>query len=212
MKRIPVLNGNPAHTAAWETNDRGQHLPQSPDTQTFEDVYEMYAEKVLNLAYRLTADAETARDLCQDVFIKVYQNLEGFDHKSHIYTWIYRIAVNHIANYLKKERRHRWVHLMDKKVSDIVKEADIDPAFWGRSTTPSPEHNLEISQRANIVWAAIRSLPARYRIPLVLHHYEGMSYQDIADAMKLSMSAVESRIHRAKKRLIKALEPWLGRV
>ena len=58
----------------------------------------------------------------------------------------------------------------------------------------------------------IQELPPKYRVPLVLHHYEGMAYKDIAAVMEISLSAVEARIHRAKKQLVKKLEPWLDRI
>jgi RNA polymerase sigma-70 factor (ECF subfamily) len=113
---------------------------------------------------------------------------------------------------LKKERRQRWVPLMDRKISDVAREATIEPGRWGSATVPSSEKGLERSQRAQIVWDTIQTLKAKYRVPLVLHHYEGLSYKEIAEAMQISMSAVESRIHRAKEQLIKKLEPWMDKI
>jgi RNA polymerase sigma-70 factor (ECF subfamily) len=188
---------------------RGNDLSDNQEPLVFEDIYETYGERVLNLAFRFTGNEETARDLTQDIFLKVYRNLDRFEHKSHIYTWIYRIAINHITNFIKKERRHRWVSLMDEKVADLVRGDKIDPKFWGGAAVPTTDRTLESAERANIVWSAIQTLPPKYRIPLVLHHYEGKSYKDIAAIMELSLSAVEARIHRAKKQLIKKIEPWL---
>lgn len=181
-------------------------MHEKPDAPTFEEIYETYAERILNLAYRFTGNEEVARDLTQDIFVKVYENLDKFEQKSHVYTWIYRIAVNHATNHLKRERRHRWISLMDQNVSDVIREQR-----W-RTTSPTTENKLEAAERANLVWATIQTLPAKYQVPLVLHHYEGLSYKEIAETMDLSMSAVESRIHRAKKRLVKELEPWLDRI
>jgi RNA polymerase sigma-70 factor (ECF subfamily) len=179
---------------------------------TFDEVYEAHAERVLNLAFRLTGDEDVARDLCQEIFVKVYQNLGTFEQRSTVFTWIYRIAVNHIHNYLKKERRWRRVLLADGKVADIASEAAGKPGPWGNATVPSAERRLERSQRARVVWDAIQTLVPKYRVPLVLHYYEGLSYRETAEAMRVSMSAVETRIHRAKKKLIKKLEPWLDKI
>jgi RNA polymerase sigma-70 factor (ECF subfamily) len=187
-------------------------LTENPVTLTFDEVYTAHAERVLNLAFRLTGDEDVARDLCQEVFIKVYQNLETFEHRSQIFTWIYRIAINHINNHLKKERRRRWVPLTDDKISDVARDTTVEPAHRSSAAVPSSEKGFERSQRAQIVWSAIQTLDAKYRMPLVLHHYEGLSYKEITEAMQISMSAVESRIHRAKKQLIKKLEPWLGKI
>jgi RNA polymerase sigma factor (sigma-70 family) len=120
--------------------------------------------------------------------------------------------VNHIYTFLKKERRYRWLDLLDKSVSDSVRDNRIDPAFYASNPSPSPEGAVQSSQRTEIVWSTIQSLPAKYRVPLVLHHYEELSYKEIAEALDLSLSAVEARIHRAKKQLIKKLEPWLDKI
>jgi len=182
------------------------------DPQSFEEIYEAYGERILNLAFRFTRNEETARDLTQDIFIKVYQNLESFEQRSQIYTWIHRIAINHITSNLKRERRHRWLNVLDSTVSDLLHEDKLDPDFRSRIADLPPDKKLEQSERERIVSQAIQMLPVKYRVPLVLHHYEEMSYKEIAATLDLSMSAVESRIHRAKKRLIKILEPLLGNI
>jgi RNA polymerase sigma-70 factor (ECF subfamily) len=184
-------------------------LPDKAEELTFERLYESYAEKILNLAYRMTADEEAARDLTQDIFIKVYENFPAFERRSHVYTWIYRIAVNHIYNYIKRERRFRYTSFLDKSISDIFHEDMVDPVLQSHLSAPSSERKMEADERAKLVWSMIQQLPAKYRVPLVLFHYEDMSYKEIAEAMGLSVSAVEARIHRARRQLIKKLEPWM---
>ena len=178
----------------------------------FDDVYNTYAARVLNLAYRLTGNEETARDLTQEIFIKVYEHLDSFEHRSRVFTWLYRIAVNHVTNHLKKERRHRWLYFLDRTIPEAFREGGSDPVFDVPSPDPPAEKKLEQEERAKIVWEAVRSLPVEYRVPLVLYHYDGMSYKEISEATGLSLSAVETRIHRAKKKLIPKLEPWLDRI
>jgi RNA polymerase sigma-70 factor (ECF subfamily) len=187
-------------------------LKSDSNSQSFESIYQAYGERILNLAFRLSGNRETARDLTQEIFIKIYENLATFEGKSHIYTWIYRIAVNHIYSHLKRERRYKWLDLLDKSVSDSLRKDQLDPGFRMSSPSPSPQNGMQSSQRAEIVWNMIQSLPTKYRVPLVLHHYEELSYKEIAEAMGLSLSAVEARIHRAKKQLIKKLEPWLDKI
>lgn len=182
------------------------------DPQSFDEIYEAYGERILNLAFRFTRNEEIARDLTQDIFIKVFQNLESFEQRSHIYTWIHRIAVNHITNHLKRERRNLWLDLLDNTVSELLQADKLDPAFRDRIADLPSDKILENSERERIVWEAVQTLSVKYRVPLVLHHYEEMSYKEIAAALDLSMSAVESRIHRAKKQLIKKLEPLLEKI
>ena len=187
-------------------------MQEHQSSLTFEEIYQAFGKKILNLAYKMTANEEVARDLTQDVFMKVYQNLATFREQSQVYTWIYRIAVNHILSHLKKQRRYQWFDLMDKSIAEVLHEERIDPTFWARSNPTPSDGLLEKSEREKIVWSSLQALALKYRVPLVLYHYEGMSYQEIADYMKLSLSAVEARIHRAKKQLIVKLEPWLKHI
>ena len=174
---------------------------------TFEEVYKDCSAKILNLAFRFTSDEELARDLTQEVFIKVYENLATFKGESSAFTWVYRIAVNHILNYLKKEKRQRFFNIMDNNVRDDVQEELKKENNFGNSA--SPAQILEDREREKIVKKIVEDLPPKYRVPFTLFKYEEMSYKEIAESMEISLSAVETRIHRARKQLIKKLEPWL---
>jgi len=179
---------------------------------TFEELYKDYAGKLLNLAYRMTKNEEDARDLTQGIFLKVFQNLHTFRGKSHVYTWVYRIALNHILLFMKRRQRERWFSLLDTNVSEILREESIEPGFQLSPATISADRKMQLDEKADIVWNAVLSLPIKYRVPILLYHYEGMSYKDIAEVMEVSVSAVEARIHRAKKKLIKKLKPWIGKI
>ena len=175
---------------------------------SFEEIYRQFAGRILNLAYRMTGNEDTARDMVQEIFIKVYENITLFRGESQIYTWLYRVATNHILNHLKKARRQKWLNLLDKPIGDVILEEQIDPLFWG-SGAPRPDRQLEKSEREKLVWSMIQRLAPKYRIPLVLNRYEDMSYHQVAETMQISLSAVETRIHRAKKELARFLEPYL---
>lgn len=179
--------------------------------QSFEAVYERFGGRVLNLAYRMTGNEEVARDLAQDIWIKVFQHFESFESRSDVFTWIHRITVNHVINYLKRERRVRWMRLLDRSVGEVLRDEDIARELE-HSATPSADHVLETDERAQHVWDAIQTLDMKYRVALVLHHYEEMSYEQVAETLQISMSAVEARIHRARKQLTKALGPLLDKL
>ena len=179
---------------------------------SFDDICNAYSGRILNLAYRMTGDEEVARDLTQDIFLKVYEKLDTFEQRSGIYTWIYRIGVNHILNYLKKERRYQWLRILDKPISEVIHEENVDPDFWGSSQEAGADRKMEQHEREAIVRKMIQSLHEKYRLPLILFRYEGLSYKEIAEVMHLSLSAVETRIHRANKQLITKLEPWLDKI
>lgn len=179
------------------------------DIPSFEEIYSSYGERILNLLYRFTPREQVARDLLQDVFIKVYEHLGSFEYRSQIYTWIYRITVNHALNYLKRERRNLLFDLMDEKVGDLLTREHIETAGFGKSATPRPDQIVEDEERELFVQRAIDALPPNYRIPLVLHKDEHLSYDEIAKVLNISHSAVETRIHRARKVLIKKLGPLI---
>ncbi len=197
-------------TRVERTDDRSYAQAQTPSLR---EIYALYGERVLNLAYRFTREEESARDMTQEIFMKVHERLDSFRGEADLYTWIHRLAVNHVLNHLKRERRRRWLSLMDERVGDLLQdERAIAPAERDRVMPPTPDRLLEASERDRVVRDAIAALPVKYRVPFELYRFEEMSYQQIADAMGLSLSAVEARIHRAKKRLIAALEPWLDSI
>lgn len=179
---------------------------------SFEEIYREYAENILNLAFKITGREDVARDLTQDIFLKVYQNLDSFRGQSQIYTWLYRIALNHIFNYLKKEKRYRWIELLDTKIDEALEADDSEAKFSLHSSPVQPDKEIEKSQREKIVWAFILELPLKQRVPFILHRYEGLSYQEIAEQLQISLSNVESRIHRAKKFLVNKLKPWVDKI
>ena len=174
---------------------------------TFEEVYSDCSTKILNLAYRFTSDGEQARDLTQEIFIKVFQNLKNFKGESSAFTWVYRIAVNHILNYLKKEKRRKFIQLIDKNVKEAITEEAGSRTLI--TNNPSPSQILEDEERSRIVKSIIDELPPKYRVPFILYKYEGMSYKEISESLEISLSSVETRIYRARKQLIAKLEPWL---
>jgi RNA polymerase sigma-70 factor, ECF subfamily len=176
---------------------------------SFEEIYRSYGERILNLLYRFTPREQVARDLQQDVFIKVYEHISSFENRSQIYTWIYRITVNHALNYLKRERRNLWLDLMDESVGELVTRERIETAGFGKNDSPRPDHIVEDKERELLTQEAIDALHPNCRIPFVLFKDEHLSYDEIAKVLNISHSAVETRIHRARKALIKKLDPLI---
>jgi len=192
--------------------ENAQRLTNPTETKekfSFEDIYELYGDRILNLIFRLCGNEEIARDLTQDVFIKVYQNLKSFEYKSQIYTWIYRIAVNHTLNHIKKIKRQKWSSIFEENILDLLNKGTFESENIENTL---PDKILERKDREKIIWDTIHSLPDKYRIPLSLFRYEELSYKEIAENLDLSMGTVESHIHRAKKLLIKKLEQLLDKI
>ena len=188
-----------------ESGQTGNQIP------SFETLYELYAERVLNVIYRMTGNGDVSRDLAQEVWLRVYRNLDRFESRADIFTWIYRISVNLTLNHLKKEKRRRWVDLLDRPIGDLGEE-EMDPDAALPAREERQDHAMENDERARLLWQAVQALDPMYRVPIVLFHYENQSYQEIADTMGLSMPAVQARIFRARKQLAKTLGPLLDKL
>ncbi|RMF55066.1 MAG: sigma-70 family RNA polymerase sigma factor [Calditrichaeota bacterium] len=183
--------------------------PQQNPLPDFEEIYQSHGQQILNLIFRMTGNEEVARDLTQDVFLKVYENLSSFRQESQIFTWIYRIATNITLNYLKRSRKNYWVSLLDTPLKDLLRGETTLPHPERESLSSFPESQMEKKEWEKIIWKLIQELPPKYRIPYVLHRYEGFSYKEIAEITSSSLSAVEARIHRAQKKLVEKLRPWV---
>lgn len=176
---------------------------------SFEEVYRDHSQRILNVLYRFTPREQVARDLLQDVFVKVYENMSSFQQRSQISTWIYRIAVNHAMNYLKRERRTLWMDLMDEKVADLLSHERIEIPGIGPQDVDRPDEALERKELSGFIRDAVSALHPKYKVPFVLFRDEQLSYAEIAEVLEISLSAVETRIHRARKMLIRRLNPLL---
>ena len=191
-----------------ESNSSGR--PQSPETAlSFDDLYREYGDRILNVLFRFTSREQVARDLLQDVFLKVYENMDSFEQRSQVYTWIYRIAVNHALNHLKRERRTVWVDLMDESLGELLRHDSVELPGFGGLGSARPDVEAENNEMAQLARESVDSHPPKYKIPFVLFKDEQMSYADIATVLDISLSAVESRIHRARKILMKKLGPLI---
>jgi RNA polymerase sigma-70 factor (ECF subfamily) len=183
---------------------------QPPETAfSFDDLYREHGGRILNVLYRFTSREQVARDLLQDVFLKVYENMDSFEQRSQVYTWIYRIAVNHALNHLKRERRNIWVDIMDESLGDLLSHESVELPGFGSGAPARPDEEMEKSEMAQLTRESVDSLPPKYKIPFILFKDEQMSYAEIAKVLGISLSAVESRIHRARKMLIKKLGPLI---
>jgi RNA polymerase sigma-70 factor (ECF subfamily) len=138
--------------------------------------------------------------------------LNAFRQEADPFTWIYRIALNHFITYLKRERKWKWYQLLDKKIGEALQEGTTENREVATGHFDRPDVAMEKAEREKIVLAVINSLPLKYRAPLMLQRYDGLQNQQIAETLSLSISAVETRIHRAKKMLMEKLKPWLKHI
>ncbi|MBN1869102.1 MAG: sigma-70 family RNA polymerase sigma factor [Candidatus Omnitrophica bacterium] len=162
-----------------------------------------YFPRLLNFIYRYVSDRETAEDLTQEVFIRVYKSGPHYRPQSKFQTWLFTIARNLSLNELRRNK-HKAVSL-DEAYS--TEKGKIKPQ-WEDPNSVSPDEDMLRREKAAAVKAAIDSLPESQRVAVLLRRYEQFSYEEIAQTMKLSSKAVKSLLSRAKENLKAKLAGW----
>jgi len=173
------------------------------DQEAFEILVNRHQTSVLNLIYRFIGDRTQAKDLAQEVFLRIWQAAKSYEPKAKFTTWIYRITANLCFNELKSSRRKKWFQFLQ---SDGDHEIRTEENLPDRS--PSPEDRLLAKERSLQITDALQSLPENQRMALILKRYDDLSYQEIAQILGCSVSAVESLLVRAKRSLQKNLAAY----
>lgn len=162
----------------------------------FEELVKRYDRNIFRIAQHITQNREDAEDVVQEAFLKSYQNLESFQEQSKFYTWLVRIAVNEALMKLRKRRTAKTVSLDE----DVKTEEDSVPrevADWA----PNPEQLYKQAELHEILSKTIQGLPSSFRTVFVLRDVEGLSTEETAEALDLSVPAVKSRLLRARLQL-----------
>lgn len=159
-----------------------------------------YQDMVFSTAARLTGEASQAEDIAQEVFLKAYQHFDHLRGNAAAGGWLKAVATNLTLNHLSRYRR-RWRFFSDIRRTD---EDEQDPVV-DIAVPDTLLENLDADTRSARIEQAIRRLPEHRRVPLVLYHFEDMSYEEIARRLRVSLSKVKTDILRARTALAKAL-------
>jgi RNA polymerase sigma-70 factor (ECF subfamily) len=171
------------------------------DNDAFEILVNRHQTSVLNLIYRFIGDGTQAKDLAQEVFIRVWQSAKSYEPKAKFTTWIYRITANLCFNELKSSRQKKWFQFLrfGDQHEETIEDTSVD-------SSPSPEDLLLAKERNRQISDALQSLPDNQRMALILKRYDDLSYQEISQVLGCSVSAVESLLVRAKRTLQEKLK------
>jgi RNA polymerase sigma-70 factor, ECF subfamily len=166
------------------------------DGAAFSELVKQYDRRVFRMAKQITQNEEDAEDVLQETFLKAYSHLDDFQGNSKFYTWLVRIAVNEALMKLRRRRSDRTVPLddpIDTGEDELVREV----AVWDED----PEQKYSREELAEILDEAVQGLKPAYRTVFVLRDIEELSIEETAEALKLSISAVKSRLLRARLQL-----------
>ena len=166
--------------------------------EAFGVLVERYQKPIFNFIYRFYGNYELAQELTQETFLRCYQFLKSYDPERKFSTWLYTVAKNLCIDELKKQRSAHEVAL-----------EDVLPAIDARDIEGAVEHNAQLQcirrEEDFKLLEALQELPPAARTVLLLHYFQGLSYQEIGETLGLPVSTVKIRIFRAKKIL---LEKW----
>ncbi|MHA7109934.1 RNA polymerase sigma factor [Sunxiuqinia elliptica] len=174
---------------------------QNGDEQAFKQLVDRYQLLVRNTCLNFVHDKHDAEDLAQEVFIEVFRSASKFRGESKLSTWIYRITVNKSLNFQRDNKRRSFFQSIGDALFGSEKMLGVSTV----SAEGQPEQDLENKERKEQIYRAIEELPERQKIAFRLSKLDDLSYQEIAEIMQLSLSSVESLIHRAKLNLQKKL-------
>lgn len=153
----------------------------------FEEFVGKHEDRIFNLCLYMLASSQDAQDAAQDTFIKAYRGLKDFRPDASLYTWVYRIAVNTCLDHKKKSRNDP---LKGEALSEQLQASD-----------QSPEGHYHAKKTAEALRMALQQLPEKLRSAIVLKEIEGLSYEEIAQVLDISLGTVKSRISRAREEL-----------
>jgi RNA polymerase sigma-70 factor (ECF subfamily) len=176
---------------------------QAGEAAAFDRLVQERSGDVYALLYRLTEDAEEARDLAQETFLRIFQSIDRFRGDADLKTWIYRIAINQARNRWRWWRRRR----RDVTVSlDAEFGRDEQPLHARlRDTGINPEQEALMREREMALRRALRTLGRSYREVVILRDVEGLSYEEVAAALEISIGTVKSRLSRGRQELRRKL-------
>ncbi len=179
---------------------------QSGDEQAFQEIVRRYRNPITNFLFRMLDDYDRAVELAQETFLRVYTNAARYRATFHFSTYIYRIATNLAISELRQRRRRKLVSLF---LPWSRHEDEEETALDIPDKRPLQDAELIERERRAAVARAIQTLPEKYRVALVLRDVEGLSYEDIANVLKISEGTVKSRINRARGLLRDKLRAYL---
>lgn len=178
------------------------------DDAAFNQLMLRNEKAVFNLAYRYTGSRETAIDLTQDVFLRIYRAAGRFEPKAKFFTFLYTVTLNVCRNHAAKAKRRPTLSLDSTRVGQ---EGEVMPSRELIDPIGSAEDQVSRLELSAEVRKAVDSLPQEQREVVMLQRFQGLSYEEIGEALNLSVSAVKSKIHRAKLNLKDRLMPYLVR-
>ena len=178
-----------------------EQLKQGDET-AFKNIVETWQNMVYNTALGIVQNAEDAEDIAQETFVQVYQSIGSFKGESKFSTWLYRITIAKALDHERRKKRKKRFAFVKSLFGEESQVVVHPPDFQ------HPGVVMDKKEDAAVLFHAISQLPENQKVAFTLHKVDGLSYQEVSEVMKTSVSSVESLMHRAKTNLKKKLEDY----
>ena len=183
---------------------------QRGDRDAFHELFDAHKDRVWTIAVRFTGDESAARDVTQQVFLKLFTSISGFRHEANFKTWLYRLVANECMDELRKRRRLISFDFFRPAFQDDHDDDHVEALMKDRRQEPLQEAGLARLEISGEVLAAVMQLKPKLRMAILLKYYEDLSYEQMAEALGCSMGTVASRLNRGHKALARRLAHLRG--
>jgi len=209
----PLSNASKSKEASEESSKKGDHdlvqRVQAGDSGAFRTLFDKYHRRAFAVAMGVVKNEDDALDAVQEAFVKVHKNIHKFQGSSSFYTWLYRIVMNVSIDHVRRTSRRKSLDF-DERVLHEESEVAGDGALLPRVTNANPGKAALRAELGSAIQAALEELPEHHRAVIVLREIEGMSYEEMAEALEVPKGTIMSRLFHARKKMQVALAPYLS--
>jgi RNA polymerase sigma-70 factor (ECF subfamily) len=179
------------------------------DFAAFEELLDRYEDKVFRLAYRFVRNETDAKEILQDTFLSIWRKLDTFKGDAQFSSWVYRVAANAALMRLRAQRRHPEISTEELPVGYLDRLGPLPPP--GENWAKRPDDELQSQELRQHIQAAVDSLPELYRTVFLIRDVEGLSTEETAEVLGISIPTVKTRLHRARIALRDAIGEYFTR-
>lgn len=169
---------------------------KSKNYETFPILIDLFKKRVFSMAYKFTDNYDEAQDLSQEIFLRIYKEIKNFRFESKLSTWIYRISVNMCIDWKNRNKKLKAINFTSIATNDN-EERNFDII----DDSPSIDNKLIKMESQQQVHRAVSSLPDKYKIAIIMYHFNNMSYLEISKALDIPEKTVETRLYRGRRML-----------
>lgn len=209
----PLSSASKSKEASEESSKKGDHdlvqRVQAGDSAAFRTLFDKYHRRAFAVAMGVVKNEDDALDAVQEAFVKVHKNIHKFQGSSGFYTWLYRIVMNVSIDHVRRTSRRKSLDF-DERALHEESEVAGDGAMLPRVTNANPGKAALRAELGSAIQAALGELPEHHRAVIVLREIEGMSYEEMAEALDVPKGTIMSRLFHARKKMQAALAPYLS--